>query len=207
MEAIWAINRGLSLKKGRRNNQWTGYLYMRIKKENTVGLVIDIQERLFPVMFHKEELLKNCRILIQGLKILEVPLLVTRQYSKGLGETIDEVRSLLTGSEPIEKNEFSCYDNPVFTGKLKISGADNIVICGIEAHVCVLQTAVDLKEAGWNPIVVMDCVSSRSEESITLAMERFRQEGILMASVESILFELTRRAGTEEFKCVSRLVK
>jgi hypothetical protein len=180
---------------------------MRIKKENTIGLVVDIQERLFPVMLHKEELLKNCRILIQGMKILEVPLLVTQQYTRGLGETVKEIRSLFAEFESIEKNAFSCLDNPVFREKLKHAGAQNIVLCGIETHVCVLQTAVDLKEAGYCPIVVMDGVSSRSEKSMSLAMERFRYEGILMASAESLLFELLRKAGTETFRSISNLVK
>ncbi len=180
---------------------------MRIKKENTIGLVVDIQERLFPAMIHKEELLKNSRILIQGLKILRVPLVVTQQYTRGLGETMEEIRSLLPGLDFIEKNEFSCCDNPIFSEKLKNSGAKNIVIFGIEAHVCVLQTAIDLKEAGYHPIVVMDCVSSRAEKSISLAMERFRHEGIPMTSAESILFELIRRAGTDEFKSVLKHVK
>jgi len=207
MGAIWVINRGLSLKEVRQNILLACYQEMRIEKGNTFGLAIDIQERLFPAMCNKEELLKNCRILIQGLKILGVPLIVTQQYTKGLGGTIEEVGSLVPGFEPIEKNEFSCYDNHAFAGELKNFMANNIIICGIEAHVCVLQTAVDLKEAGFNPVVVMDCVSSRSEKSIALSVERFRHEGIMMASAESILFELARKAGTAEFKSVSKLVK
>jgi len=180
---------------------------MRITKENTVGLIIDIQERLVPVMWEKEVLLKNCQVLIQGLSELEIPLLVTQQYSKGLGETIPEIKSVISDFSFIEKRNFSCCDELVVIEKLKELDAKNIIICGIESHVCVLQTAVDLKEAGFNPIVVMDCVSSRSKESIETAKERFRFEGIMMTSYESILFELARSSASPEFKAISRLVK
>jgi nicotinamidase-related amidase len=95
----------------------------------------------------------------------------------------------------------------VVTEKLKVLEAKNIIICGIESHVCVLQTAVDLKKEGFNPIVVMDCVSSRTKENIEMAKERFRHEGIMMTSYESILFELTRSSVAPEFKAISKLVK
>jgi nicotinamidase-related amidase len=180
---------------------------MRITKENTAGLIIDIQERLFPVMWRKEKFLQNCQILIQGLNELGLPLVVTQQYTKGLGETIDEIKSILPAFQYSEKRDFSCCDESSVIEKLKELNAKNIILCGIESHVCVLQTAVDLKEAGLNPVVVMDCVSSRNPENIELAKERFRFEGILMTSVESILFELTRSAAAPEFKAISRLVK
>lgn len=180
---------------------------MRITKENTIGLIIDIQERLFPVMHKKETLLKNCQILIKGLNHLRVPMLASQQYTRGLGETLPEVKSLFTEFEYLEKKDFSCFDVPEIREKINAFNAKNVIVCGIESHVCVLQTAVDLKEAGVNPIVVMDCVSSRTPENFELAKERFRHEGILMTSYESILFELTRTAGTGEFKAISKLVK
>ena len=180
---------------------------MRITKEKTIGLVIDIQERLFPVMWEKETLLKNCQILIQGMDVLKLPLLVTQQYTKGLGDTIPEISSVISEFTYIEKRDFSCCDEPAFTEKLKKLGTKNIVICGIESHVCVLQTAVDLKEAGYNPVVVMDCTSSRSRENLEYARERFRYEGIMMTTCESILFELTRSSAAAEFKAISKLVK
>lgn len=180
---------------------------MRIIRENTTGLVIDIQERLYPVMWQKESFLKNCRILIQGLQTLGLPVLVTQQYSRGLGDTIEEIKSLFEDFQHIEKRDFSCCDELNFTEKLKETKSENVIICGIESHVCVLQTAVDLKAAGYNPVVVMDCVSSRAENSIKLAAERFRYEGIMMTSVESILFELTRSSSVPQFKAISNLVK
>ncbi len=180
---------------------------MRITKENTIGLVIDIQERLFPVMWKNEKLLQNCKILIRGLKELNLPLIITQQYTKGLGETLPEIKSVISDFTFIEKRDFSCCDEPTFSEKLKESGAKNIIICGIESHVCVLQTAVDLKESGFNPIVVMDCVSSRTKDNVKMAKERFRHEGIMMASYESILFELTWSSEAAEFRAISGLVK
>ena len=180
---------------------------MRITKENTIGLVIDIQERLFPVMWNNKVLLKNCKILIEGLQVLKLPLITTQQYTKGLGETLPEIKFVINNFSFIEKRDFSCCDEPVFSEKVKELNAKNIIICGIESHVCVLQTAVDLKEAGLNPIVVMDCVSSRTKENIELAKERFRHEGIIMTSYESILFELTRSSAAAEFRTISKLVK
>lgn len=180
---------------------------MRITRQNTSALIIDIQERLFPVMWQKEKLVKNCRLLIQGLSELGLPITVTQQYSRGLGETIDAVKSVLPGFEYIEKREFSCCDEPSVIEKLKQQQAKNVLICGIESHVCVLQTAIDLKENGFNPVVVIDCVSSRTPESIDVAKERFRHEGIMITSAESILFELTRSSAAPEFKAISNLVK
>jgi nicotinamidase-related amidase len=180
---------------------------MRIIKENTTGLIIDIQERLFPAMHEKEILLKNTLILIRGLIELKLPLLITQQYTKGLGETLSEIKSVIPEFSFIEKHDFSCCDEVVVTEKLKVLEAKNIIICGIESHVCVLQTAVDLKKEGFNPIVVMDCVSSRTKENIEMAKERFRHEGIMMTSYESILFELTRSSAAREFKAISKLVK
>jgi nicotinamidase-related amidase len=180
---------------------------MRITKENTVGLVIDLQERLVPAMEDNELLVKNCGILIQGLQEFNLPLIVTQQYTKGLGETIEEIKSLIPTVGYFEKKDFSCFDVPEVVSVLQEKAAKNVIICGIESHVCVLQTAVDLKAAGYNPVVVMDCVSSRSFDNIDLAAERFRFEGIMMTSYESILFELTRSAGAPEFKAISKLVK
>jgi nicotinamidase-related amidase len=180
---------------------------MRITKKNTVGLIIDIQERLFPVMLEKEKLLKNCLTLAKGLNELQLPLLITQQYTKGLGETLPEIKGAIPDFKFIEKRAFSCCDEPAVVNQLKKLGAKNIIICGIEAHVCILQTAIDLKEAGLQPVVVMDCISSRTKENIDLAKERFRFENIIIASYESILFELTRSSGAPEFRTISKLVK
>ena len=180
---------------------------MRIVKENTAGLIIDIQERLFPVMQKKKKLLSNCQILIKGLTELQIPLILTQQYTKGLGNTIPDIQSLIPSVQYIEKREFSCCDEPSVIEKLKEFKKENIIICGIESHVCVLQTAIDLKNEGYTPVIVMDCVSSRKLSSLKLAKERLRFENIIMTSVESILFELTRSSAASEFKTISGIVK
>lgn len=180
---------------------------MRIEREKSMGLIIDIQERLIPVIHEKEKLLANCSILIQGLQILGIPLTVTQQYTKGLGNTVNEISSLFPNFGPIEKNSFSCLDEPAFAIHLSNSGKTSIIICGIESHVCILQTAVDLRDSGFHPIVIADCISSRNPEEKQIAMNRFLLEGIHISTTESILFELTRTSGTAEFKAISKLVK
>jgi isochorismate hydrolase len=180
---------------------------MRIEKDNCVGLIIDIQESLVTVMTGKDKFISNTSRLILGLQELHIPLLVTQQYTRGLGETLTEIYTLINHFTPIEKSSFSCYDEPEFVVALEKLNFRNVIICGIESHVCVLQTALDLKAAGYNPIVVFDCISSRSKQNLKLALERFRFEGIMITSFESILFELTRGATDPAFKAVSKLVK
>jgi nicotinamidase-related amidase len=169
--------------------------------------VIDIQERLFPVMTGKEDLLLNCTRLIKGLRIIGIPLLVTQQYSKGLGETIPEIAALIPDFSFMEKRDFSCCGETELVNRLKELKCETILLCGIEAHVCVLQSALDLREAGLNPVIVMDAVTSRFPVNLELARERFRQENILMTSVESVLFELTRTSAAPEFREISGLIK
>ena len=180
---------------------------MRIHKEHTAALLIDIQEKLFPHMDRKEELLRNCTTLIKGLKVLDIPLLVTEQYPKGLGNTIKEIATLVKAEPLLEKIAFSCCDEPSVMQNTAMLNHRNIIICGIEAHVCVQQTVTDLQESGYTPVVVEDCISSRSPNDKRIAVERMRAEGAVITSCESILFELSRFAGTEQFKAISRLVK
>ena len=180
---------------------------MRITKDNTTALFIDFQERLFPVMNEKETLLKNVKMLLQGLNILGIPTAFTQQYTKGLGETLEEIRLLVPGFAFIEKTDFSCFGAEEYTVFLRQYQSKTVILCGIEAHVCVLQTAVDLKEYGYFPIVVTDCITSRSPISKESAIDRFRYENIMTTTCESILFELTRSAKAEEFRAISKLVK
>lgn len=180
---------------------------MRIEKQDTVAVVVDIQERLFPHIHENEQLLKNVTSLINGLRLLDIPLLVTEQYAKGLGPTIPGVAEALGEYRAIEKMAFSCCDESRFQTELQKLGRKNIVLMGIEAHVCVLQTSLDLLAAGYQPVVIADCISSRSMEDKQIALQRLQAEGALISSCESILFELCRVAGTEVFKGISRLVK
>jgi len=180
---------------------------MRISRDRCAGLVIDIQERLFPHMEGKDELLRKCMILIEGLKILEVPLYLTEQYPKGLGPTLEVISDAIGPVAAIEKATFSCCDEPGYLSALKNSGRKTLIVCGIEAHVCVLQTVVDLVASGYTPVVVEDCISSRNPGDKRVAIHRMRAEGAVITTCESILFELIRVSGTDEFKAISRLVK
>ena len=180
---------------------------MRILKEESVGLVIDIQEKLFPHMEQPELLLRNTSILIGGLNLLKVPLLVTEQYPGGLGNTVAEISRLIPEFMPVEKIAFSCCDEITLVNQLDGLSRKNVIICGIEAHVCVLQTVIDLVEKGYRPVVVADCISSRKPGDRLIALERMRYEGATISSYESILFELARIAGNETFKAISKLLK
>lgn len=180
---------------------------MRILKENTTGLFIDIQDRLFPHVQESGQLEKNLIMLAAGLKALEIPLLITEQYTKGLGFTILPLKMALGDYSAIEKIAFSCCDEPDFIDAINQTGRKNVILCGIETHVCVLQTAMDLLQSGYQPVVIEDCVSSRKLSDKNTAIERMRKEGAIISSLESILFELTRYSGTETFKVISKLVK
>ena len=180
---------------------------MRILREKSAGLVIDIQERLFPLIHNHDQVAKNASILIQGLQSLAIPVLLTQQYTKGLGNTIAQIQELFGGREHIEKVAFSCCDEPTFREQLEALDRKFIIITGIETHVCVLQTAIDLLELGMIPVVIEDCVSSRRENDKKQAIRRLHREGAIISSYESVLFELLRYSGTEDFKAISRLVK
>lgn len=181
---------------------------MRITKENTVAVCVDIQSRLFPFMQDAYELQKRTVNLITGLKELNIPIIVTEQYVKGLGETIPQVQKALGEIyKPIEKAAFSVADDDVILKEIKNTNKTNIILFGIEAHVCLLQSAVDLKQKGYNVVLVQDCVSSRNQNDKDIAIQRMYSENIFVTTYESILFELLRYSGTDEFKAISKIVK
>ena len=144
---------------------------------------------------------------MKGLKELSVPLIFTQQYTKGLGSTVDDLVINTEEFSYIEKTSFSCCDEEKFTQALEGLNKKNVIICGIESHVCVLQTAIDFNSKGYYPVLVVDCISSRKKQSIEVALKRMAQEGILITNAESILFELTRDAKNPAFKSISSIVK
>jgi len=180
---------------------------MRILKDHCIGLMIDLQERLMPHMHEQQLLLKNTEILIRGLQVLEVPVWITEQYTKGLGFTVEPLKQLFPSFQSIEKISFSCCDDGPFVSRLTAQSRKYIIIAGIEAHVCVLQTTMDLIDRGFTPVVVEDCVSSRKINDKQIALARIANSGGIITTYESILFELTRFAGNDTFKGISRLVK
>ena len=181
--------------------------YSRIKKEETVAVIIDVQEKLYPLISNNEKMTMNITRLIKGLKVLEIPMLITQQYTKGIGETITPIKEAIGEFSHIEKLSFSCCGDPIFLDALKKLGRKNVIITGIESHVCVLQTALDLIDMGYQPVLIEDCVSSRNLNDKKYALKRMKSAGAILSTYESILFELTVVSGTEQFKAISRIVK
>jgi nicotinamidase-related amidase len=173
---------------------------------DSVLLVVDFQEKFRPVIHGWDEALENVVRLAKGCNILGVPVVVTEQYPKGLGETVRELKAIMK-SEPLEKTSFSCMGDEGFREKIKSLGKHQIILCGIEAHVCVLNSALDLKEAGFEVHVVADAVSSRRSSDKEIALERMKQSGVFLASSEMVLFQLLKDAKRPEFREISRLVK
>ncbi|MEI7483773.1 MAG: hydrolase [Ignavibacteriota bacterium] len=180
---------------------------MRIKRDNTVAIVIDFQERLYPLIHDNEKLTKNVVRLINGLNVLEIKMITTEQYSKGLGHTIPEIKEALGNYGHIEKDTFSSCGSKEVCDTLSKSEKKNVIVIGIESHVCVLQTTVDLIAMGYQPVLIEDCVSSRSLNDKVIAIERMRQEGAIISTYESILFELCEVSGSDMFKAISKIVK
>lgn len=176
---------------------------MRIEREQAVAVVVDYQAKLLPVMSNKEQLLHNTKILLEGLKVLEVPMYITQQYTKGLGMTEESIMEAAGNTDYIEKIAFTAYDSV----KWKLRGKKFVIVCGIESHICVLQTVIDLKAAGYVPILVADCISSRKESDKQVAIERARQEGAIVTTYESLLFELLKVAGTDTSKIIQKLIR
>ncbi len=176
---------------------------MRIERERTAAVVIDYQEKLVPVMHEKDVLLHNSAILLEGLRVLGIPMYVTQQYTKGLGMTLAQIQESVGHEDYTDKLAFTAYGSV----KHKFYGKKYIIVCGIEAHICVLQTVLDLCAAGYIPVVVEDCIASRKENDKKIAIKRMAMEGAIVTTYESLLFELLRVAGTEESKKVQKLIK
>ena len=170
-------------------------------------LVIDIQERLFPLIYQKDIFLKNLLGMIKGAQILEIPILATEHVPKKIGKTIPEIAGLLTGVKTITKNTFSCLGEPLFTQELGALGRPNILIAGVETHICVYQTARDLVSAGYNVQVVTDAVSSRTAHNKVIGIERIKDSGGSVTSVETVVCELLQVAEGEKFKKILALIK
>lgn len=182
---------------------------MVLKKEETIAIIIDVQERLMTAMFEKEQLEHNLIKLVKGLKILDIPCIYTQQYTKGLGMTVPSIRLENNPSDftYIEKITFSCMGSEEFQKRLEKSGCKNIVIAGMETHICVLQTVRDLLLDNFNVILVQDCIASRKLLDKEIGMKRMVQEGAYLGTYESVLFELMNTANHSQFKVISTLIK
>ena len=170
-------------------------------------LVIDIQGKLARLVHDPDTLTRNVRILLQGMKLLEVPTIVTEQYPNGLGRTIEELQPFITELPLLEKRTFSCLADPSIMKSIVDAHRTDIIVCGIEAHVCVYQTAQDLLRHGYHVHVVTDAISSRTETNMRLAIRKMESQGAVLTSTEMILFELLHTSGTDTFKAISCLVR
>ena len=175
--------------------------------ENSILVVIDIQNSLARVMHEKETLVKNLQKIIKGATILDIPMIVTEQDPEKLGPTIPEISSLLGTLSPIPKSSFSCCGEALFMRELESIKRTQILVAGIESHVCVYQATADLIRMGYDVHIVTDCISSRTTDNRTLGIERMRNEGAKLTSTEMALFELLKIAGGDRFREISRLVK
>jgi nicotinamidase-related amidase len=173
-----------------------------LNAEQCVLIVIDIQEKLLPPIFQKEQLLRNAKLLIRAAGILKIPALVSTQYAKGLGGTVPEVASLLTGTEAVDKTLFSCFGSDVFCSVLKrLPGKRNtLLLCGMESHICVTQTALGALREGYLVHVASDAVASRTEWNWKVGLERMRAAGALISSTEMVIYELMRTSSSAAFK-------
>jgi nicotinamidase-related amidase len=183
---------------------------MRLTCDATTLMVVDVQERLFPTMDadHREEVVKNIKILTTAAKRLGVPTIATEQYPKGLGHTLPELReTLASGVEAIPKVDFSCAAVEAVRARLAATGRRQVVLTGIEAHVGVLMSALDLQAEGYAVHVAADAVTSRTQSNWRIAMDQLREAGVVVTSTETVLFQLLGQGDTEDFRALARLIR
>ena len=179
---------------------------MILNRSKAIGVMIDMQEKLVPAVAHSEQLTSDCRMLLEGLSILKVPFIATQQYTKGLGDTVPELKEL-TGGKYIEKIHFSSWREQNFRMAVRESKAEQVMVFGTETHICVEQTVLDMLGAGLEVYLITDCAGSRFDRDKETALRRMEKSGAILTTAEAALFELLECAGTDEFKAVSRLVK
>jgi nicotinamidase-related amidase len=178
-----------------------------LKPETSALLIIDIQERILPVINNYQMVVDNTLKLIKGFKVLGLPIYYTEQYPKGLGPTSKTIKDELGDLQPFDKMSFSCSGAGELFNEFKKKNLSQIVVCGVESHVCVQQTVLDLIENGMQVNLSADAVSSRKEIDYRTALDRMRYLGVEVTTTEAILFELLNICGTPQFKEVSKIVK
>lgn len=172
-------------------------------------IVIDVQDKLLPPIFQKDQLVRNSQLLIRLAGILKIPTLLTTQYSRGLGNTVPELASLLPETHPIEKQMFSCFGSEVFCSTLKRlpGNRSTVILCGMESHICVAQTALAALREGYLVHVASDAVSSRTEWNWKIGLERMRAAGAVISSTEMVVYEALRSSDTSAFKDMLKHLK
>jgi nicotinamidase-related amidase len=180
---------------------------MLLACEHSCLLIVDVQERLTPVMTDPRRVIHQGGLLIRAAARLGLPVLATEQYPKGLGPTMIDLRQLLPAQDILAKTHFSAASDPAVLARVRLTGRQQIVLAGIEAHICVLQTALDLKSKGFKPFVVADACASRRLESEQMAWGRLRQEGVPLLSLEMVIFEWLHASTNEAFRELSALIR
>ncbi len=180
-----------------------------LRREDALLLVVDIQERLWTAMEKefRETFLGNSRILMETARSAAMPLVVSEQYPKGLGKTIPEIAALMDKETALEKLFFSCYRDPALKSRIDSCRKSTVILCGIETHVCVMQTALDLMSAGYTAAVACDAVCSRRMTDRIASLDAMARQGVLVYPTETIAFMIMEKAGTELFKQISPLFR
>ena len=178
-----------------------------LNRENTLLVVIDLQGKLMPAMNKSAELEETVIKFFNGMNEFNIPKLVTTQYSKGLGGTAPAIAEALGDFEPIDKSSFCVMGCEEFVNKFNEVKKENIVICGVEAHICLQQSALAIKKLGHNVFVPVDCIGSRKALDYETALRRMEQAGCVLTTYESVLYEILDNAKASEFKAISKIVK
>lgn len=178
-----------------------------LNKEDSLLVIIDIQERLARVMEKRQNVIDNVLHLVEMSKLLSIPIILTEQYPKGLGQTVEEIKTALPEYRPIEKLSFNCCNEREFISAIGSYNRKSIILTGMETHICVLQTALGLLKEGYKVHIVSDAVCSRSYENHRVGLELMRDAGAVITCTETVLFQHLQVAGTEEFKAISKRIK
>lgn len=175
--------------------------------DDSILLVIDPQEKLVKMIHNREEVVATVTRLLRFASIFAIPTVLTEHYPQGLGYTVDEIKEALASYDPIIKRIFSCFGVPEFGEALAATGRKRLVVTGIETHICVCQTVLDALQQGYEVLVIADGTGTRRREDHEIALERMRQAGAVVTTSEALIYEVTYRADTEQFKQVLDLVK
>lgn len=178
-----------------------------LSADATVLVVIDIQDRLAAVMDERDPVIRNTNFLIEMAKLHDIPIVVTEQYPKGLGRTVAEIRDVLPVYKPVEKLSFDCCGDDAFNEVVKTIKRKKVIVAGMETHVCVLQTVLSLLKEGHDVHLAADAVCSRNDRNKTIAIDMMLSAGAVITCTETVLFQILKKAGTDEFKTLSTMIK
>ncbi|PCJ62014.1 MAG: hypothetical protein COA79_04830 [Planctomycetota bacterium] len=176
-----------------------------IQEDDVIFILVDYQEKLIPAISNAEKITSNIKILSEGLKILNIPIIVSEQYPQGLGSTVKDLN--LGDIKSFSKTSFSVFDEPSLKSEINQTDRQQVILAGIESHICVLQTALQMKKHGFEVFIAEECIGSRTDENKTNALERLKANNISITNIESIFFEIMQDAKHPKFKDISKLIR